>query len=308
MQHVIRLVEKPSPHALEKRPRFDVTVNGDVSGELYYNMKGYVGALPTVHGADFVMPEAPISAWKRMASALNREAKAALASATNDPRKVMAVYPTEDPRLVLLLTDTLRGDSAPGVMFTSRAALIGARKRFGGDMIGAGYFQPEFSDDMPIVLLPENASYVADLLPVGRSRLMSAFEAQLHDMVIDHADVWVTDDPDVLVVVGRYDEDAEPIFADAASVRFAMRQFPGVATLGDVRPADPVRVSDPRARGALAREFPWLDLDASEDAAVAHQRRQDAMSRAYALVHDRGEPLDAAERHQFEQEALTGPE
>ena len=61
----------------ETTPRFDVIlydvrVPGD-RGQLYFNMTGYVGQLPTPDGAGVSIGERPITAWKAEAAKINRE-------------------------------------------------------------------------------------------------------------------------------------------------------------------------------------------------------------------------------------------
>ena len=59
----------------ERHPRYDVVLNGKVAGELFFNMRGYAGYLPTPDGVVLDIGEKGISAFKRAVSDLNREAK-----------------------------------------------------------------------------------------------------------------------------------------------------------------------------------------------------------------------------------------
>lgn len=61
---------------LEKTPRFDVILNGQIAGQLHFNMRGYIGYLPTPTGGKLDIGEKGITAFRREVSALNREARA----------------------------------------------------------------------------------------------------------------------------------------------------------------------------------------------------------------------------------------
>jgi hypothetical protein len=63
----------------ESTPRYDVVVNGAVTGQLYFNMRGYVGTLPTHSGAKLLIGERGISAYRSEVRRINRDARAAAA-------------------------------------------------------------------------------------------------------------------------------------------------------------------------------------------------------------------------------------
>ena len=61
----------------EREPRYDVILY-DVRvpgtfGQLWFNMRGYIGQLPTPDGCAVDIGEKPISAWRAEAAKLNRE-------------------------------------------------------------------------------------------------------------------------------------------------------------------------------------------------------------------------------------------
>ena len=59
----------------EDKPRFDVVLDGKVTGQLYWNMTGYTGAyLPMPNGRSLEVGERGISAYRQGVAALNREA------------------------------------------------------------------------------------------------------------------------------------------------------------------------------------------------------------------------------------------
>lgn len=74
----LRLIEtKRGRHMMETTPRYDVVLNGETVGQLTYNMRGFIGRIPTPGGGWMDCGERPITAWRREVAALNREARAA---------------------------------------------------------------------------------------------------------------------------------------------------------------------------------------------------------------------------------------
>ena len=74
----IELVENLRARAIcETTPRYDVMLHGQKVDQLYFNMKGYVGYLPTLDGAKLDIGEKSISIFRREVAALNREFAAA---------------------------------------------------------------------------------------------------------------------------------------------------------------------------------------------------------------------------------------
>jgi hypothetical protein len=71
----LKLKKVESRSLLEIEPRYRVILNGQDVGELYFNMHGYVGRLPTPSGAPLVIGERSIGAYRKEVAALNREAK-----------------------------------------------------------------------------------------------------------------------------------------------------------------------------------------------------------------------------------------
>lgn len=62
-------------HSCETTPRYEILLQNRVWGELYFNIKGYCGYLPTADGCRISIGDKSISFIKREISALNREAK-----------------------------------------------------------------------------------------------------------------------------------------------------------------------------------------------------------------------------------------
>ncbi|SHG89052.1 hypothetical protein [Bradyrhizobium erythrophlei] len=60
---------------LETTKRYDVILNGKIVDQLWFNMRGYVGYLPTPSGAKLSMPESGISVYRREVARLNREGR-----------------------------------------------------------------------------------------------------------------------------------------------------------------------------------------------------------------------------------------
>ena len=74
----IVLVEAPHKRAiLETHMRYDVMLDGKLFDTLNYNMRGYIGYLPTVDGGKLTIGEKGISAYKKEIAQLNREFAAA---------------------------------------------------------------------------------------------------------------------------------------------------------------------------------------------------------------------------------------
>ncbi len=57
----------------EDTPRYDVMLHGKKVDQLYFNMRGYVGNLPTPEGRTLYIPESGIKRFRREAAKLNRE-------------------------------------------------------------------------------------------------------------------------------------------------------------------------------------------------------------------------------------------
>lgn len=61
---------------LERHDRYDVELSGRIVGQLYFNLRGYVGVLPVPEGGNLTIGEQPITAYRREVAKLNREWKA----------------------------------------------------------------------------------------------------------------------------------------------------------------------------------------------------------------------------------------
>ncbi|WP_137917061.1 hypothetical protein [Hydrogenophaga sp. 2FB] len=81
-QKFIELREAPGRMSLaESNMRYEVLLNGKHFDELYFNIRGYVGALPTPEGKRLVLPESSITKFRGEIAKLNREFSAAEAKA-----------------------------------------------------------------------------------------------------------------------------------------------------------------------------------------------------------------------------------
>jgi hypothetical protein len=96
MTFKLTIEETNSRQFMEREKRYGVKVNGVPVDELYYNMKGWRGSLMTVHGERFDLGEKGISAWKKLAGTLNREAKDVLAACAADTSQLLRTQPTSD--------------------------------------------------------------------------------------------------------------------------------------------------------------------------------------------------------------------
>jgi hypothetical protein len=75
----ITLQERPERRAIcETQMRYDVLLHGNVVGELYFNMRGYVGVgLPLPGGGSLSIGEQGIAGVRREIAKVNREWAAA---------------------------------------------------------------------------------------------------------------------------------------------------------------------------------------------------------------------------------------
>jgi hypothetical protein len=70
----IQLVENRRDRSIcETKSRYDVLLHGVKFDQLYFNVTGYVGYLPTPDGAKLNIGEKGISVFRREISSLNRE-------------------------------------------------------------------------------------------------------------------------------------------------------------------------------------------------------------------------------------------
>lgn len=258
----ISLAEKPGRHILERQPRYAVLVNGAPQGELYYNMRGYVGYLPMVHGGKMDIGEKGISAFRREVSILNKEAAAAIERGASDARRIVLTRPTTDGGMVFALSrDLLTGVDATHLI--ARRELIQARRLFGPYDLGAGFFRPLDLETEPVVLFEPGDEALAAGLPQLRSRIMDPVEAERHEREVER--VIRTADPEVLLVVSRRTRDGadpEPHYVTRWGHETAMARVGLDLRLADLvevetRPAIP----DPSDRSYLRAEFTWFETE-----------------------------------------------
>lgn len=265
-QFRLSLVERKSPHILERQPRYDVCVNGNREGELYFNMRGYVGYLPTVQGSKLDIGEKGISAFRREVSLLNREAADAIERGAADARRIALTWPTEDGGLRFALSrDVLSGTDE--IHLISRRELLQAERIFGSADVGIGFFSESAFDPetAPVVLFETDDTALSAGLPHVRSRIMDPVEAETHARDIEH--VFDTADDRIKLVVSRRvidDFDAEPDYVSRISLEMARARYGDAMRLSDLdivdaRPA----IVDPAARSLLMEQFTWFDLDGS---------------------------------------------
>ena len=74
MAKAIALVEtRTGCEICETQSRYDVLLHGKKVGQLYFNMRGYVGTLPTPRGTHLCIGERTISAYRKAVAQLNKE-------------------------------------------------------------------------------------------------------------------------------------------------------------------------------------------------------------------------------------------
>jgi hypothetical protein len=259
----ITLEERKSPHVLEPHPRYAVLVNGEERGELYYNMRGYQGYLPTVQGSRMDIGERGISAFRKEIRILNREAAEAIERGASDARRVVLTRPTEDRRILFALSrDVATGEE--GLHLLSRSELLQAERLFGGPDIGIGFFSEHGLDPetAPGVLVREEDEELVGKMGRLPVRGMTPLEAEQHEREVERA--IPTCDPDTLIVITRRARDGadpEPEFVtrwgyDIASARYGDGMRLSDLELVDTRPAVP----DPQDRAYMRAIFTWLDV------------------------------------------------
>lgn len=258
----LRIEAAPGRHILERMPRYRVMLNDAPQGELYFNMTGYVGYLPTVQGGKMDIGERGIGAFRREVAALNREAREAIGAALDGARRLVLTRPTEDPRLVFALSRDEDG-GPDGIHLLSRRELIAAERLFGSRDVGIGFFSEHGFDpgDAPTVLFEEIDRALAAGLPHVRSRIMDAAEAETHERGIDRI-IGTTDPLTCLVVTRRVqdDFDPEPAHVTRASLDLGRARFGDSLRLSDLEVLpDPPVIADAGDLAWVRREFPWLD-------------------------------------------------
>lgn len=270
-EHKITIIPAPRKHMLERQPRYDVLVNGEKRGELYFNMTGYVGGLPMVQGGVMNIGERAISAWRKEAALLNREAVAAIAAGSTDIRRISLTRPTSDNRMLMAISKV--DETSAEIHLISRREFISAKKMFGTEAVGLGFFgETRFSgnpDEDPQVLLREGDSWMTPLMTGIRHRVMHSLEAEQHVRRVEH--VFATSDPETRLVIGRRvvdDVDPEPCFVTRQSLEFAKHVLGDELRIGDLTQTDPVRIEDPEVLAYMRREFTWFDPECPADASA----------------------------------------
>jgi hypothetical protein len=259
----ISLEERKSPHSLERHPRYAVLVNGEQRGELYYNMRGYQGYLPTVQGSQMDIGERGISAFRKEVRVLNREAEDAIERGASDPRRVVLTRPTEDRRVVFALSRHAE-TGEEGLHLLSRTELLQAERLFGRADVGVGFFSLHGLDPAaaPAILVREGDEELVGKtgrLPV---RGMTALEEEHHDRAIER--VIRTEDPDTLIVITRRTRDGadpEPEFVSKWGYDIASARYGGGTRLSDLERVDSrPAVPDAEDRAYLRANFTWLEV------------------------------------------------
>lgn len=166
MSFKLTLKERKSPHFMEDKPRYDVQVNGVTVCELYYNMHGYRGYLMGINGLKYDMGERGISAYKREAAALNRDAKLALARHEKDGRKVVAAHLTRESHILRLDIDDGSHKFVLQSEYRAMAELLGPEN------LGPTLFNEQGEEDIlrPGIILERdedwsNSEFVLAVLP-----------------------------------------------------------------------------------------------------------------------------------------------
>ncbi|MCW3782990.1 hypothetical protein [Defluviimonas salinarum] len=257
--HKITLVEKPGRHLMERTPRYDVMLNGARWGELYFNMTGYVGHLPTVQGGRMDIGERPISAFRKEAATLNREAERTIEVADADSRRIAITRPSCDNRMIFAIS-MIDGEH-PRAHLLNRREYDHAMALFGGADVGLGFFQEHpFPDGETTALVEPGDGWILEEFPDLPIRKMSDFEAGLHRRRIDRVFDTVDDEIKLVVATLPGGSDALPGYVTRQSLDFGRHVFGDGLRAGDLAYAGVAALADPEDRAALAAAFPDLDL------------------------------------------------
>lgn len=257
----LTLREKKSHHMMEKQPRYDILVNDKVQGELYYNMRGYVGYLPTVHGSVMNIGERAISAFRKEAMILNREAIQAIDAAKADPRRITQTWPTEDNTILLAKSETVVGNTVD-FHHIPRRTFLTAQALFGED-VGLAFFGRDAVKPAPdgaVALIPESEAFAGDACANIATRRIDAAEADLHQRAIE----WTFDtvDPQVKLVIGHRvfgDADPEPYFVDRLDLEMSRARLKDALRIGDLKAGAPAPIANEDDCLFMQAEFPRFD-------------------------------------------------
>ncbi len=164
----LTIEETSSRHFMEREKRYDVKVNGTKVDELYYNMTGYRGALMTIHGSRLDIGEKGISAWKKEAAALNREARAFIAT-FNDPRRLVSSDFTSDGNLRKLTFADPDDLADRTTIYASNTRFMAGVELFGMQGVDIGFFDPldAVPDLVPGELLRSGEAWGSQRIALG---------------------------------------------------------------------------------------------------------------------------------------------
>jgi len=261
IQHVVSLREKPGKHMLETRPRYDVLLNGEVVTELYFNMRGYRGALPTVRGGWMDIGERGISAWKKEVAWQNKHAKALLSKVAKSDRHISITRPTADNRMLFCVSHN--GAGVPRAHFLYRREFVFAMEVFGQE-VAPEFFEPfEVSPGQsgaPLALLHPGDEWMQKVFANVESRILDALELTLYQSEV--IGKFETDDPEVVLAIGRMkDGQISGLFATRQSFDFAEFALGGHISLGDIESGAPTSVSNEADRSEIMSILPLINLD-----------------------------------------------
>lgn len=264
--HQITLREKPGRHMLERQSRYDVLLSGQPVSELYYNMRGYRGALPTVRGGWMDIGERGISAWRKEVAWQNKNARDILAKSEKSTRRIRTSLPTEDPRMVFAVSvDLGKGSAKSEPHLLWRREFIHGREIFGDDLAPEFFAPMEISPrdpDAPCVLLEEKDAFIAAMFPDVSARIMEEEEVCRHRCKIIGS--YVTDDPEVFLAVAC---ENERIYSGHFVSRWIFEPveacYGNTMRLADLEECEAVAITNEADRQEIHRLLPSLDLDGS---------------------------------------------
>lgn len=246
---------------METKPRYEVLLNGKKVDELYFNMTGYRGALPTIYGSKLDLGESAISTWRKEIAAVNREASQRLTIAGHTSMRIIQTVPTENKHIDLAVAVDAVTDEIQ-TQYVSRSSLRKVREIFRATdyekSTPLALLNDADPDEKPRAVFADGNSWVLRALPDLPHVIVGDKDYAPYQRVI--GEIIETKADGVFIAISR-NEDGEPDahFVDSWSGKIALSNNGTETRLSDMREVEGVpvaRVDD----GHFIRDIcPWFD-------------------------------------------------
>lgn len=277
----LTIEEKSGGRAMmETKPRFAVKVNGREVSELYFNTKGYQGYLRDIRGRAVDVGERAISAFKKEARRINKEAAELLRKVQADGGELTDIQPTISGRTVQLTFATPDGEDEK--VYVERRHMRAGLELFGREGLRKAYFD-EFHDLTPLLQAGgANAlrgvgseDVVLAAMPTERHGIYAVVTGLLPEHLRKEAGSPFSNAHGLLT---RFPDDIHP---DACRVTFVNATVPGTAQLLGNLPImalpeegtfnEPEEIFAPQK--TLVSQHPAILMDPTEEAAFGDAMR-----------------------------------